>query len=164
MKLTLITLISLTSLALGASAEKLVNFELSDQDEKTRGYRFPKANVTVMTVADHKGSAQLEPWIQQVYNRYGTRVDIDGIADVSIIPKPFHGMFRAAFRKELTRSVLLDWSGDVVKQFGYKKGVANIYVIDREGRIVARASGNITDAALEGMTREIDRVMKGRAQ
>ena len=27
---------------------------------------------------------------------------------------------------------MLDWDGDVVKQFGYKKGVANIYVIDRQ--------------------------------
>ena len=46
------------------------------------------------------------------------------------------GIFREAFCKKLNYSVMLDWEGSVVKEFGYTKGVANIYVIDRSGRIV----------------------------
>ena len=116
MKLPYIALVALSTAALAAPAEKLNNFELTDQDATTRSYRFPKGKVTVMTVADHKGSDQLAPWIQRLHDRYEKRIDIDGVADVSMIPRPFHNMFREAFRKRLTYSVMLDWSGSVVKQ------------------------------------------------
>ena len=70
MKLLLLALILLHAVALAAPVEKLSDFELTDQDAKTRSYRFPKAKVTVMTVADHKGSDQLAPWIQALHDRY----------------------------------------------------------------------------------------------
>lgn len=156
MKFALLTLLTIASSALAAPVEHLTAFDLTDQNAKPRSYRFPKAKVTVMTVADHKGSDQLAPWIQRIYDRYEKRIDIDGIADVSMIPKPFHNMFREAFRKKLTRSVLLDWSGTVVKQFSYAKGVANIYVIDRTGRIVKQVSGPVTDDIARELILEID--------
>ncbi len=161
MKLPLLALLALHTAALTAPVVKLADFELTDQDSKPRSFRFPKAKVTVMTVADHKGSEQLASWIQRIRDRYETRIDIDGIADVSIIPKAFQNMFRSAFRKKLTYSVMLDWNGDVVKQFGYKKGVANIYLIDRGGRIVKQVSGPASDAGAEELFGEIDRVISG---
>jgi hypothetical protein len=164
MKATLCGWLLLAVTAVAAPVEKLSDFDLTDQDAKPRSYRFPKARVTLMTVADHKGSDQLAPWIQRIYDRYETRIDIDGVADVSMIAKPFQGMFRAAFRQRLTRSVLLDWRGDVVKQFDYEKGVPNLYVIDRQGRIVARARGSVSDDALTALTREIDRALKAGAR
>ncbi len=107
--------------AIAAPMEKIADFELTDQDAKTRAYNFPKAKVTAMTIADRDGSAQLAPWVQLLYDRYGKQIDIDGIADVSMIAKPFRGIFRAAFRKQLAYSVMLDWDGLVVKHFGYEK-------------------------------------------
>lgn len=142
------------------TVEKLPNFQLADQFEKTRSYRFPKDKVTVMTVADHKGSEQLEAWISRIYERRGKQVDIDGIADVSMIPSMFQGMFRTAFQKQLKRSVMLDWKGGVVKQFGYQKDVANIYVIDRQGRIKAHASGQVSEQALDNLVRAIDHAIR----
>lgn len=161
MKAPLLALALLHTAALAAPVEKLGDFDLTDQDAKVRSYRFPKAKITVMTVADHKGSDQLAPWIQRLHDRYGKRIDIDGVADVSMIPKPFHNMFRKAFRKELTYSVMLDWGGSVVKQFDYAKGVANIYVIDRSGRIVKQLTGPVSDSAERELTREIERAIAG---
>ena len=159
MKYLLLALILLRSAALGAPVEKLSDFELTDQDAKTRSYKFPKEKVTVMTVADHKGSGQLALWIQALHDRYAKRIDIDGVADVSMIPKPFHGIFREAFRKKLTYSVMLDWGGAVVKEFGYTKGVANIYVIDRRGRIVKQTTGAFDDSAAREVFTTIDRAV-----
>ena len=159
MRLPLLAFILVHTAALAASVEKLRDFELTDQHARTRSYHFPKAKVTVMTVADHKGSDQLEPWIQRIHDRYKERIDIDGIADVSMIPKPFHSMFREAFRKQLTRSVMLDWGGSVVKQFGYAKGVANIYLIGRTGRIVKQMSGPASEAGADELFGAIDRVI-----
>jgi hypothetical protein len=142
MKRALLILLVLHAIGFAAAPmRELTNFELTDQDAKTRTYNFPKAKVTVMTVANRDGSAQLAPWVQLLYDRYGKQIDIDGIADVSMIAKPFRGIFRAAFRKQLAYSVMLDWDGLVVKQFGYEKNVANVYVIDRDGRIVTQIGG-----------------------
>ncbi len=163
MKLPLLALVALHSAALAAPVEKLSDFTLTDQNTKTRSYRFPKTKVTVMTVADHKGSDQLAPWIQRLHDRYENRIDIDGVANVSMIPKPFHNMFREAFRKQLTYSVMLDWDGAVVKQFDYAKGVANVYVIDRRGRILKQVTGPASDEAMRGLTQEIDRAISGRS-
>jgi hypothetical protein len=135
---------------------KLSHFELTDQEAKKRIYRFPKTKVTVMTVADRKGADQLAPWIQPVYDRYQNQIDIDGIADVSMIPKLFQPILREAFKKRLEYSVMLDWDGSVVKQFAYKKNVANIYVIDRGGRIVQRLTGAVRNEALRALFRAID--------
>ncbi len=159
MRLLFLAITLLHTFALAAPVEMLSDFALSDQDAKTRSYQFPKAKVTVMTVADHKGSDQLAPWIQSLHDRYGKRIDIDGVADVSMIPRPFHGMFREAFRKRLTYSVMLDWGGAVVKEFGYTKGVANIYVIDRHGRIVKQATGPCDDDAARELFTTIDRAV-----
>ena len=117
-----------------------------------------------MTVADHKGSGELAPWIQRLHDRYQKKIDIDGVADVSKIPKPLHAIFRAAFRKQLAYSVMLDWDGTVVKQFAYKKDVANFYVIDRDGRVLNQITGPISDAAEAKLTREIDRAVTGTRQ
>ena len=156
MKYLLPAFILLHTVALAASVEKLSDFVLTDQDSKKRSYRFPKEKVTVMTIADHKGSDQLTPWIKSMHDRYGKRIDIDGVADVSMIPGPFQGMFREAFRKKLTYSVMLDWGGAVVKEFGYTKGVANIYVIDRDGRIVKHAIGSFDAATARELFTIID--------
>jgi hypothetical protein len=139
-----------------APMAKLNDFELTDQEAKKRIYRFPKTKVTVMTVANRKGVNQLAPWIQRVYERYQNQIDIDGVADVSMIPKLFQPILREAFKKRLEYSVMLDWDGSVVKQFAYKKNVANIYVIDRGGRIVQRLMGAISNEALRALFRAID--------
>lgn len=163
-KILLVTLVAwqgAVAVAVAAPLQTLGDFELTDQNSKTRSYRFPKAKVTVMTVADQKGSAQLAPWIQQIHDRYENRIDIDGVADVSMIPKPLHGVFRQVFRKQLAYSVMLDWTGSVVKRFGYKNGVANIYVIDRRGCIVKEIAGPVNESALFELYREINRAIDG---
>jgi hypothetical protein len=159
MKPLTLLLIVFCAAAFGRPVEKLIDFELTDQHEKLRRYRFPKLKVTIMTISDDKGSGQLKAWIQRIYIHYGKRIDIDGIADVSTIPAPFRGMFRRAFKKELAYSVMLDWNGSVVRQFGYKAGVANLYVVDRQGRIGMWLSGAISDDGFRELTREIDQAI-----
>jgi hypothetical protein len=152
----LIAIYGSVAIGLGAPGVKLRDFQLTDQHAKTRLYHFPKTKVTIMAVADYGGAAQLEPWIQRIYDRYQWKVDIDGVADVSIIPKLLRPLMREAFKKQLTYSVMLDWDGSVVSQFAYKKNVANIYLIDRSGRVASRFTGEVNDEALGTLFREID--------
>ncbi len=159
MRIVSVILLLLGASALATPVKRLSDFELTDQNAHTRSYRFPKEKVTVMTVADHKGSDQLAPWIRAVQKRYGTRLDIDGVADVSMIPSLFHGMFREAFRKRLAYSVMLDWDGAVVNELGYTKGVANIYAIARDGRIIKRVTGSLEKDSAEELFEEIDALL-----
>ena len=159
-----VALVALLALAAGAVAsplQELGDFDLTDQNARTRAYRFPKAKVTAMTVADHQGSDQLAPWIQKLYDRYENRIDIDGVADVSMIPKPFRGVICEVFRKRLAYSVMLDWGGAVVKRLGYEKGVANIYVIDRRGFILKQITGPVNDDAEQELFQAIDHAIIG---
>lgn len=157
MKALVLPLLACSAAVFAAPLEKLADFELSDQHGELRSLRFPKSKVTVLTIADRKGSDQLKLWVQRVYDRYGRRVDIDGIADVSIIPAPLHGLFRRAFKKKLSYSVMLDWDGSVVRKLDPKSGVANLYVIDQCGRIVKQLSGAVNDESFRELSREVDR-------
>jgi hypothetical protein len=139
-----------------APLKQLSDFVLSDQNSVFRRYSFPKQKVTVMSVADRAGSEQLEPWIRSLYERYGSRIDIDGVADVSRVPKRLHGVVRAFFRSRLTHSVMLDWNGSVVKRLEYEPGVANIYVIDRRGIILKQITGPANATLQHQLFRTID--------
>lgn len=43
---------------------------------------------------------------------------------------------------------MMDWSGAACVQFGYRRGVANILVIDRDGLIRTRIYGGATQATV----------------
>jgi hypothetical protein len=154
----LLTLFALVGFGLAAASppKQVSDFALSDQNSVVRRYGFPKQKVTVMTVADHAGSEQLEPWITNLYEHYGSQIDIDGVADVSMVPKPLHSVVRALFRKRLAHSVMLDWDGSIVKRFDYERGVANIYVIDRVGTILKRITGPLNATLKRDLFRTID--------
>jgi hypothetical protein len=143
-----------------ASPPKQVSdFALSDQNSVFRRYSFPKEKVPAMSVADRAGSEQLEPWIRSLYERYGSQIDIDGVADVSMVPKPLHGVVRARFRSRLNHSVMLDWDGSVVKRLQSEPGVANISVIDRGGSILKRITGPANATSEQELFRIIDRAV-----
>jgi len=155
---TLFALVSL-GVAVASPPEQLSDFALSDQNSVFRRYSFPKQKVTAMTVGDRACSEHLATWIRSLYERYGSRIDIDGVADVSTVPKPLHGVVHALFRKRLTHSVMLDWHGSVVKRLEDEPGAANIYVIDRRGTILKQITGPVNAVSEQELVRIIDRAI-----
>jgi hypothetical protein len=139
---------------------RIGDFELADQHNRVRRYRFPQTNLTVMAVADNKGSAQLEPWISQIYQRFGGSINIDGIADVSPVPGALQGAVRLMFRNKLAYSVMLDWDGSVVRQFHYKPGEANLYLLNRHGWIVDCLTGPVEQSKLTRLSQALDNELK----
>ena len=148
--------------AAGARETRAMNFELRDQFGKTLQYRFPKERVSVLTFGDRKGSTQVEGWVRPVYDRYGDRIDLHGVAVLTSIPSLFHGYARRQFRKQMKYPVLLDFKGDVSRGYGYEKDRANVFVIDREGRIVLKLTGAATGDGLGRVYAEVDRLLAPR--
>ncbi len=144
---------------LGSVGRRVEPFELKDQFEAKRGLEFPRGKVCVLVVADQKGAKGLEAWVRPLAERFGERVDFEGIADVSAAPPPLRGLVRNGFRKRYQRPVMLDWDGKVVRSFGYRKQVPNVYVIDREGRVHGQTVGPASAEAVAGVVRLVEGVL-----
>jgi hypothetical protein len=124
-------------------------FTLKDQFQNEHRYAFPRPRSSVLIFADRAGSDQLEDWVRPIYARYQDRVALDGVADLSQVPRFARGMVRAFFRGQLDYPVMLDWSGEVTASYHYQPGEANLFVIDPSGRIVLKVIGGVSHAKLQ---------------
>ena len=137
--------------------------ELHDQFDAPQTLSFPATNVTLLTIADKKGSEQIAGWVTPLKQRFGKRIDIRGLADVSTVPRPLRGIVRRKFQRLQTYPVMLDWSGDVVKAFTYVPDNANVLVLDAHGQILKRISGEANPKAVQDLCAAIDRALVKRA-
>ena len=137
--------------------------ELRDQFDTPQTLSFPATNVTLLTIADKKGSEQIAGWITPLKQRFGKRIDIRGLADVSTVPRLLRGMIRMKFQKSQTYPVMMDWSGEAVKAFTYVPDKANVLVLDERGQILKRISGEANPKAVQDLCAAIDRALVNRA-
>ena len=75
---------------------------------------------------------------------------------MSAVPCLLRSMVREQFKKCRAYPVMLDWEGPVVRRFNYRKDQANLFVVDREGRVACRAAGAATDGGLKTVFAAID--------
>ena len=115
--------------------------ELHDQYDAPQRLSFPATNITVLTIADRKGSEQVDGWIAALNPRYGPRINLCGIADVGGAPSFLHAKIRKKFQETRQYPVMMDWTGKVCAQLSYKKDVVNLLVLGRDGAILGRFSG-----------------------
>jgi hypothetical protein len=94
-----------------------------------------------------------------VKQRFDTRVDIRGIADVSCVPASLRGLGQRRFRAAQTYPVMMSWTSDAVKAFAYTPGKADVLVLDRHGTILYRTSGKANDPAIQDLCDEIERAL-----
>jgi hypothetical protein len=148
---------------LGVQASPLTNapacIELPDQFEKPQKLSFPNTNLTVLTIADRKGSEQIAGWVELVAQRFGTRVAVRGIADVSAVPRLLRGTVRSAFRKEQSYPVMMDWSGKEVAKFAPKENVTTVLLIDGQGKILRRYEGVAKKVEVEELCKLIQEIL-----
>lgn len=135
-------------------------FTLRDQFDTNHEFKFPSTKPIVLAVADKKGSDEIEAWAHPLAVRFGDRITIPGLADVSAVPRPLRGYVQSRFKKAITHPVMLDWDGDIASRFKYTKGQANVYLIAPDGRILHRVSGKATEAKLKLLSDEIETVLK----
>ena len=140
------------------ASKQASEFELKDQYEKTFTLKFPKDKATVLVFGDREGAKQIESWVRPLVEKYADKIDIQGVAELSAVPSLARGIVRRIMKNQVKYSVMLDWSGAVSKSYGYQKGKANLFVIDKRGGIVAEVEGAASAAELEKIYREINRV------
>ena len=150
-------------IAFGIQAGTFTNapacIELPDQFEKPQKLSFPNTNITLLTLADRKGSEQIAGWVAPVAQRFGKQVDVRGIADVSAVPRLLRGTVRSAFRKEQAHPVMLDWSGKEVAKFAPKENVTTVLLIDGQGKILRRYEGEAKKVELDELCKVIQEML-----
>ncbi|HEX8311041.1 MAG TPA: hypothetical protein VF614_06980 [Chthoniobacteraceae bacterium] len=139
-----------------AAPGRAAEFTLSDQNARVHRFTFPKSKISVLVLSDHQGSSQIASWIEPLYRKYGTRIDIAGIAAIPGIPSMFHGLFRREFKKQLAYPVMLDWSGAIARRFAYAGKEAELLVLDVDGRIIFRKTGSAEPASLNSAIKAIE--------
>jgi hypothetical protein len=123
---------------------------------------FPTTNITVLTIADRKGSEQISAWVLGIKRRFANGFNIRGLADVSAVPGPLHSLVRRKFQRVQAYPVMMDWTGDAVKRFSYTRGKANLLVLDTRGRIAKRYCGEATPQLIEDLSAVIDLLIAGK--
>ena len=147
----------------GAATHVPTSIELHDQYDAPQKLSFPTTNVTVLTIADKKGSEQIDGWVVELKKRYAGHIALSGIAEVGGVPSLMQGMVRKKFQKLHTYPVMMDWSGVVVKHFNPQKDCANVFVIDAQGRILKRFSGAAGEESLRELYEAIDHALSPAA-
>lgn len=150
-------------LSLSAMAGGLTNMppriELPDQYEQTQRLVFPSTNITILTLADRKGSEQIAGWVDPLSKRFGKRVEVQGIADVSAVPRILRGTVRAGFRRDIPHPVMMDWSGTTIQKFAPRADVTTVLVINGRGQILRTFEGAATSSQIEELSVMIEKML-----
>lgn len=128
---------------------RLPGFRLPDQFGTNHVVAAPLRRLTLFTIADRKGAAEVAGWVNPVQVLYGPRVDIVGIANVSAAPRLFYGQVRRDLRRAYAHPVLLDWDGAVTAALGAAQHSFTVLLARPDGAIIYRHTGAATAAELE---------------
>lgn len=116
--------------------------------------------MTLLAFADREGAAQMEKWIQPLYNRFTDQIDIQGIADLSAVPRFARGIAQGIVSGLVKYPIMLDWDGNISQSYKIEKGKTNLFVIDPQGEIHLHLTGTATPEKLAEATTLIETLQK----
>ncbi len=129
-----------------AAVLRAPDFKLSDQYGQSLSIQYPRESACVLIFADQRGSSQVEGWVRPLYSRYQGRVTISGVAELSSVPSALRTMIQGIFKKTIQFPVMLDWTGRVSRQHEYRGKAAAVVIVDPQGLILHRETGNANPA------------------
>lgn len=142
---------------------KATPFKLEDQNGDYISFNYPREKLAIIAMADKDGSDQMENWITPLYQRYTDKIDIFGIAELSIVPGFARGIVKAIFTTQLkTYPIMLDWKGDVTRAYNYQKKHTNLFIVDSQGNIHGKIVGPVNQDNLNQVVKLIDKLFKSQ--
>jgi hypothetical protein len=132
-----------------------VSFELPDQFGTNHTVTFPRPQPLLLIVADRKGSEQIDAWVKMVKARCGQRLEFIGVANASGAPGWVHGLIRKSFQKKYPYPILLDWSGHLPASLRCEPDVANVFLLNPAGRVLATERGECSEESLRRLAQKV---------
>lgn len=134
-------------LAIGTEAP---NARVEDADGKVLQMQSLKGKPILVMYEDRDSAKQNQPLKDELAKlgqgeKYKTQLAIAAIADLSSYDFwPAKGFAKDAIREESKKqktTIYCDWNGGFRKAYGIKRGVSNVILVGRDGRIVFTAEG-----------------------
>lgn len=135
-------------------------FELEDLKGQSQSFTYPLPRVTLMAFADQDGAKQMEAWITPLYQRYQNQIDIHGVAVLSMVPAFARGIARGIISTQVKQPIMLDWTGEVSRQFQTLPKVTHLFVLNPQGQILAEQSGPVSAEKLAVLAKAIEQAVK----
>ena len=140
------------------------SFELPDQFGTNHAIDFPQPRPLVLIVADRKGSEQIDGWVAGLKPQCEGRLNLIGVANVGGAPDWVHGLIRKKFRNQYPYAILLDWSGKLPASLHCQQDVANVFLLDSAGRVLATERGKCDAASLQNLTHLVDLALSKKSE
>jgi hypothetical protein len=109
-----------------------------------------------MVAANRKGADEIDSWVKPLAKRFSSKIQISGIADMSPVPAVLRPLVRKRFAQDRQYPVMLDWRGDVVREFLLDPRHANVVLLSTNGQVIWQSAGKATPGDLEALFRAID--------
>jgi hypothetical protein len=160
--LTIFTVCLQGGATIGSPAPDLVLKDQYDNDVRLNGFR---GETVLLVCGDRNGSEFTGAWAGAVREKFdSTRVRIVHIANLQAVPVFIRGFVKRRFVEPNAdgrpkSSVVLDWGGDLPRVFGFREGLANVYLIDRNGVFQFTHAGKGTAEEVAGLLTAIDRTL-----
>jgi hypothetical protein len=138
--------------------DTFVSFELEDISGKIRQITFPSEKTIVLIRSDKSGAKEAEQWSSELTDQCGDLVKIQGIADVSGVPKTLRWLARKFIKRQYGGKLLLDWEHTSAPPGGSRKGKTQVLVIDRTGVLQMHTQGPLEQGTLQEMIRLIHKL------
>ena len=124
-------------------------FTLFDQYGRCYEITYPQEKVCMLVFADKWGCSQVEGWVRPIYERYKDAIMILGVANLANVPSWLQPTLINIFKLSIKYSIMMDWTGDVSKDYGYPGGKAFVVIVDRKGVIQERLMGRASVELIE---------------
>lgn len=134
-------------------------FTVKDVYDKPFTFKFPRRKPVYLAISDQGGSEQSKEWRKQMLEEFDKTIQYKSVAKLDAIPTFGRSVVQRVIR-ELYDYTLLDWTGEVAKLYRCKPNVANVFIIDRDGKILAHYTGAITKKRLEEVRGLVDEALK----
>lgn len=131
-------------------------FSLMDQYGKSYQIAYPQEKICVLVFADKWGSTQVEGWVQTLYEKYQDAILIHGVAQLEGVPRWLRSTLVRIFKSTIKFSVMMDWTGEVSRDYEYPGGKAFVVIVDKQGNIRHRVNGKASKVVIDECNAIID--------
>ena len=129
---------------------ELIEFEIQDQFDRIHTDADLRGQVVLIFGTDKNGSRVGGAWAEALRESLASQVSSEAVAWVDVadlrgVPFFVKGSVKKKFPREPENWVLLDWKGTFAKTYELEENVCNIFLLDRDGRVVRRTGQTDVD-------------------
>jgi len=141
------------------------DFTLKDADENSYSLSEMRGKTIVLLIGTREAQKEGDKWILAIDKDYKQYQNLTYYLIADLRGLPFFvtkGMVKWGVRREnLPFKTLLDWDGKTAERYKAKKGLPNLFIIDRNGKLAYSFSGKLSDETYAKFKQKLDSILFG---